>query len=121
MSGGTPALVLLERSGVPHRVHSYVAARDGAYGPGAAAALGVEPERMLKTLLADLDGELVCAVVPVSGALDVKALAGALGGKRVAMAAPARAARSSGYVVGGISPLAQRNQLRTVRNEPAEP
>ena len=75
---------------------------------------------MLKTLLADLDGELVCAVVPVSGSLDLKALASVLGGKRAVMAEPARAERSSGYVVGGISPLGQRTPLRTVVDETAE-
>lgn len=90
------------------------------YGLAGAAALGVEPERMLKTLLADLDGELVCAVVPVSGPLHLKALAAALGGKRATMADPARAERSSGYVVGGISPLGQRAVLRTVVDETAE-
>ncbi len=75
---------------------------------------------MLKTLLADLDGELVCAVVPVAGSLDLKALATALAGKRAAMADPARAERSSGYVVGGISPLGQRAVLRTAVDETAE-
>ena len=75
---------------------------------------------MLKTLLAELDGRLVCAVVPVAGALDLKALATALGGKRAAMADPAAAERSSGYVVGGISPLAQRTALPTAVDESAE-
>ena len=69
---------------------------------------------MFKTLLADLDGKLVCAVVPVSGSLDLKALASALGGKKAAMADPQAAERSSGYVVGGISPLGQKTRLRTV-------
>lgn len=92
----------------------------GPYGEAGARALGVEPERMLKTLLADLDGELVCAVVPVAGFLDLKALATALGGKRAAMAEPARAERSCGYVVGGISPLGQRAALRTAVDESAE-
>jgi len=104
---------------VPHEVHAYEPG-PGAYGTSGAAALGVDPDRMLKTLLADLDGELVCAVVPVSGSLDLKALAGVLGGKRAAMAEPARAERSSGYVVGGISPLGQRTGLRTVVDETAE-
>ena len=92
----------------------------GAYGTSGAAALGVDPDRMLKTLLADLDGELVCAVVPVAGALDLKALAAVLCGKKAVMAEPARAERSSGYVVGGISPLGQRTALRTVVDETAE-
>ena len=73
---------------------------------------------MLKTLLAELDGRLVCGVVPVSGSLDLKALAAALGGKRAVMAQPAAAERSSGYVVGGISPLGQRTALPTAVDEP---
>ena len=85
-----------------------------------AAALGVEPERMLKTLLASVDGALVCGVVPVSGSLDLKALATAVGGKRGAMAEPAAAERSTGYVVGGISPLGQRTRIPTAVDETAE-
>lgn len=110
---------LCEARGVTHAVHPYEPG-PGAYGPAGAAALGVDPDRMLKTLLADLDGALVCAVVPVSGALDLKALAAALGGKRAVMAEPARAERSSGYVVGGISPLGQRAALPTAVDETVE-
>ena len=122
MSGkGTPATLLLEREGVPHTVHAYVPDESGgSYGEAAAAALGVAPERMLKTLLAEVDGRLVCAVVPVAGSLDLKALAGAVGGKRGAMAEPAAAERSTGYVVGGISPLGQRTRVPTVVDETAE-
>ena len=122
MSGrGTPATLLLEREGVAHTVHAYeLDAHGGSYGQAAAAALGVEPERMLKTLLATVDGALVCGVVPVAGTLDLKALAGAVGGKRAAMADPAVAERSTGYVVGGISPLGQRTRLPTVVDETAE-
>ena len=101
-------------------LHGYEPGGAGSYGEAGAAALGVEPERMLKTLLVDLDGELVCAVVPVAGSLDLKALSAALGGKRAVMADPARAERSSGYVVGGISPLGQRTRLRTVVDETVE-
>jgi len=117
---GTPATLLLEREGVAHVVHAYTVSSTGDYGSAAAAALGVEPDRMLKTLLADLDGRLACAVVPVSGSLDLKALAAALGGKRAVMAQPAAAERSSGYVVGGISPLGQRTALPTAVDETAE-
>ncbi|MCW2608168.1 MAG: hypothetical protein JWO60_2861 [Frankiales bacterium] len=105
---------------MPHTVHPYVPGEAGSYGLAGAEALGVEPERMLKTLLADLDGSLVCAVVPVAGTLDLKALAAALGGRKAVMAEPARAERSSGYVVGGISPLGQKARLRTVVDETAE-
>ena len=123
---GTPATLLLERESVPHTVHSYeLDVSAGSYGEAAARALGVEPERMLKTLLATVafssgPDRLVCAVVPVAGALDLKALAGALCGKRSVMAEPAVAERSTGYVVGGISPLGQRTPLPTVVDETAE-
>lgn len=122
MSGkATPATLLLSSEGVPHAVHTYEPPHEGAsYGEAVAAALGVEPERMLKTLLAAVDGRLSCGVVPVGGELDLKALAGALGGKRAAMAEPAVAERSSGYVVGGISPLGQRTRLPTVVDETVE-
>jgi Cys-tRNA(Pro)/Cys-tRNA(Cys) deacylase len=117
----TPATLLLARDGVAHTVHTYEPPpHDVPYGPAVAEALGVEPERMLKTLLATVDGRLACAVVPVSGSLDLKALAGALGGKRGVMAEPAVAERSSGYVVGGISPLGQRTRLPTVADETVE-
>ncbi|MCO6698913.1 YbaK/EbsC family protein, partial [Streptomyces sp. Vc17.3-30] len=76
--------------------------------------LGVSPDRVFKTLVADVDGALTVAVVPVAGSLDLKALASAVGGKRAAMADPAAAERTTGYVRGGISPLGQRKRLRTV-------
>ena len=127
MSGrGTPATLLLAQEGVVHVVHAYeMEASTSSYGEAAAAALGVEPERMLKTLLAVVDasagqGRLVSAVVPSSASLDLKALATAVGGKRAVMAEPAAAERSSGYVVGGISPLGQRTRLPTVVDETAE-
>src|SRR4051812_11112839 len=112
---GTPATLLLAKQGVAHRLHPYEPdAHATSYGEAGAAALGVDPARMFKTLLADLDGKLVCAVVPVSGSLDLKALATALGGEKGSMADPAAAERSTGYVVGGISPLGQKARLRTV-------
>ena len=110
----TPATLLLGRLAIAHEVHAYEPGGAGSYGEAGASALGVEPARMLKTLLADVDGGLVCAVVPVSGSLDLRALAAAVGGKKAAMADPAAAERSSGYVIGGISPLGQRTRLRTV-------
>ncbi len=123
MAGGTPAVAALQRAGVAHELHAYElpAGEHGAsYGEAVAAALGVEPERLLKTLLAEVDGRLVCGVVPVGGSLDLKALAAAVGGKRAVMADPATAERSSGYVVGGISPLGQRTRLPTVVDETVE-
>ncbi|MGA5816532.1 Cys-tRNA(Pro) deacylase [Kitasatospora sp. NPDC094028] len=112
---GTPATVALETAAVPFTVHAYEHDPAAAsYGGEAAEALGVTPDRVFKTLVADVDGTLTVGVVPVAGQLDLKALAAAVGGKRAAMADPAAAERSSGYVRGGISPLGQRRPLRTV-------
>ncbi|MEV6550441.1 Cys-tRNA(Pro) deacylase [Streptomyces sp. NPDC051597] len=113
--GGTPATVALTAAGVAFTVHAYEHDPSSAsYGEEAARALGVSPDRVFKTLVADVDGELTVAVVPVAGSLDLKALAAAVGGKRAAMADPAAAERTTGYVRGGISPLGQRRRLRTV-------
>ncbi|MGW2019308.1 Cys-tRNA(Pro) deacylase [Streptomyces sp. NPDC001927] len=114
-TGGTPATVALTTAGVAYTLHSYD--HDPAspsYGEEAAEALGVSPDRVFKTLVADVDGELTVAVVPVAGQLDLKALASAVGGKRATMADPTLAERTTGYVRGGISPLGQRKRLRTV-------
>ena len=117
MAVGTPAIVLLVRQKIVHTVHPYQpdargdAHADG-YGAQAAAALGVPPQRLFKTLIATLDGQLVCAVVPVAGHLDLKALARALAGKKAAMADPDAAQRSTGYVLGGISPWASAPACR---------
>jgi Cys-tRNA(Pro)/Cys-tRNA(Cys) deacylase len=116
MSGqGTPATALLRRQKVTHRIHEYPHdPRSGSYGTEAAAALGIDPAHCFKTLVAEVDGALVVAVVPVTGSLDLKALAGAVGGKRAVMAEPTSAERTTGYVRGGISPLGQRKRLPTV-------
>jgi Cys-tRNA(Pro)/Cys-tRNA(Cys) deacylase len=117
---GTPATALLARSEVPFSLHPYAHdPRADAYGEEAAAALGVAPERIFKTLIASVDGKLVCAVVPVAGRLDLKALAASVGGKRAEMADPQAAARATGYVVGGISPLGQKSRLAVVVDESA--
>jgi Cys-tRNA(Pro)/Cys-tRNA(Cys) deacylase len=111
----TPATTALSRAGVAFTLHHYE--HDPAavsYGLEAAHALGVPAERVFKTLLADVDGRLIVAVVPVNGSLDLKVLATASGGKRASMAASAAAERATGYVVGGISPLGQRRRLPTV-------
>lgn len=114
-SGGTPATALLSKSGVEFALHPYDHdPRAEAYGEEAAAALGVDPARIFKTLIASVEGKLVCGVVPVAGHLDLKALAAAVGGKKAAMADPAAAARATGYVVGGISPLGQKSRLTVV-------
>ena len=111
----TPAIAALQRAKIAHVVHTYQHdPRSAAYGQEAVQSLGVDGARVFKTLIAELDGELVVAVVPVVTQLDLKALASALRGKRAALAAVAAAERSSGYVAGGISPLGQRRRLRTV-------
>jgi Cys-tRNA(Pro)/Cys-tRNA(Cys) deacylase len=112
---GTPATALLTRQQVPFKLHPYDHdPRAEAYGEEAAAALGIDPARIFKTLIAAVDGRLACAVVPVAGRLDLKAFAAALGGKRAELADPAAAARATGYVVGGISPIGQKSRLRVV-------
>jgi len=122
---GTPAIAALIAAGIAFTEHAYrhdPAAQN--FGLEAAEALAlaasVEPERVFKTLLADADGRLVVAIVPVTGKLDLKALAAAVGGKRAAMADPALAERRTGYVVGGISPIGQKAAHETVLDETAE-
>ena len=102
---GTPATALLARQKVEHRLHSYAHGAGQAYGPEAAEPLGLDPARVFKTLVAEVDGALTVGVVPVSATLDLKALAAAVGGKRARMADVAAAERATGYVAGGISPL----------------
>lgn len=117
--GGTPALTALAAAGVPHTAHPYDhdPASDVGYGLEAAQVLGVPADQVFKTLLANVDGTLTVAVVPVTGKLDLKALAAAVGGKKAVMADPAAAERATGYVVGGISPLGQKHAHPTVVDE----
>jgi Cys-tRNA(Pro)/Cys-tRNA(Cys) deacylase len=117
---GTPATALLAKQKVTHRVHTYDHGAGQAYGPEAAERLGLDPERVFKTLVAEVDGTLTVGVVPVSATLDLKALAGAVGGKRARMAEVAAAERATGYVAGGISPLGQRKRLPTVIDTSAQ-
>lgn len=119
-SAATPATVALARAGIAFSTHAYDHdPRAAAYGLEAAEKLGLDPARVFKTLLANIDGELAVAIVPVAMQLDLKALAHALGGKRAEMADPALAARKTGYVVGGISPIGQKTELPTVLDESA--
>lgn len=118
--GGTPATVALTAAGIAFTMHPYEHdPRAQSFGLEAAEALGVPPERVFKTLFANLDGALVVGVVPVTGQLDLKALARTLGGSKAAMAEPAAAERATGYVVGGISPVGQKRRHRTVLDESA--
>ena len=112
---GTTATIALERAKIPFALHEYTHdPRADSFGLEASAALGVPPERLFKTLVAEVDDQLTVAVVPVAGSLDLKALASAAGGKKARMADPAAAERATGYVTGGISPLGQRRRLPVV-------
>ncbi|MBA6134436.1 MULTISPECIES: Cys-tRNA(Pro) deacylase [Pseudomonas] len=118
----TPALDLLKKHRAEHRVHSYEHdPKSASYGLEAAEKLGLDPQQVFKTLLASSEkGELLVAVVPVGGTLDLKALAHAAGVKKCEMADPAAAQRATGYLVGGISPLGQKKRLRTFIDESAQ-
>jgi Cys-tRNA(Pro)/Cys-tRNA(Cys) deacylase len=119
-AGGTPATVALDRAGIGYRLHPYDHdPRAASYGLEAATALGVDPARVFKTLLASLDGSLVVGIVPVSGQLDLKALSHSLGGSRAVMADVSAAERATGYVAGGISPIGQKRSLPTVLDDSA--
>ena len=112
---GTPAIAAAERAGIAFTVHEYVHDPTAeSYGLEAAEKLGLDPARVFKTLVADADGTLTVAIVPVESQLDLRAL-----GKRAAMADPKLAERTTGYVTGGISPLGQRKRLPTLLDESA--
>jgi Cys-tRNA(Pro)/Cys-tRNA(Cys) deacylase len=119
----TPALDLLKKARAEHRIHSYEHdPKAASYGLEAVEKLELQASRVFKTLLAASEkGELLVAVVPVAGTLDLKALAQAAGVKKVEMADPAAAQRSTGYLLGGISPLGQKKRLRTFIDESAQP
>lgn len=112
----TPAILLARKAGILHNIHEY--RHDPAapsYGLEAAEKLGLPPEQVFKTLVAELDGKMLAvAIVPVAATLDLKALATACGAKRATMARVDEAERATGYVAGGISPLGQKKRLQTV-------
>ena len=118
---GTPATLALEKAGIAFTPHLYVHdVHSTNFGLEAAAKLGLDPARVFKTLLAEADGTLVVGVVAVTGRLDLKALAAAVGAKKAVMADPKTAERKTGYVVGGISPIGQKTALPTVIDEHAQ-
>ena len=118
---GTPATALLVKQKVAHTLHAYDHdPRAESYGLEAVEALGLDRARVFKTLVAEVDGRLTVGVVPVTGQLDLKALAAAAGGKKAKMADPAAAQRATGYVLGGISPLGHRSRLPVVIDASAE-
>ena len=119
-SQGTPATAALAAAGVPFVLHPYTHDPSAAsYGSEAAEALGIDPSRVFKTLMVEVEGKLAVGIVPVSGTLDLKAFAAALGAKKAAMADPAAAQRRTGYVLGGISPHGQRLPSPTVLDSSA--
>jgi Cys-tRNA(Pro)/Cys-tRNA(Cys) deacylase len=121
MALGTPATVSLTSAGIVFTPHVYQHDRsEREFGAEAASKLGVDPDRVFKTLITDVDGSLTVAIVPVAGTLDLGALAAAVGGKRAVLADPVVAARKTGYVLGGISPVGQKTTLPTVLDETAE-
>ncbi len=118
--GATRAIDVLTDLGIAHTVHRYEHdPRHPSFGQEASEALGVPAERVFKTLVADVDGVLTVAVVPVGGTLDLKALAAAADGKKASMADPAQAEKASGYVTGGIAPLGLRRRLPVVVDDSA--
>ncbi len=119
-AGRTPATVTLTGAGIAFTVHEYVHdPRAASFGLEAADALGLDPARVFKTLMATVDGALTVGIVPVSGQLDLKALARAIGGSKAAMADVSAAERATGYVAGGISPIGQKRAHPTVLDESA--
>ena len=123
MKGATPAMVMLERSGIEFAVHAFdhdlVDSQELGYGRAAAHALGVDESRVFKTLLAQSEKSAVVAIVPVAAQLSLKALALVLGVKRCEMVPANDAQRITGYLVGGISPFGQKKKLFTVIDESA--
>ncbi len=117
----TPAVLALKKAGVAFTLHDYAHDhRAESFGLEAATELGLDPDRVYKTLMCNVDGRLVVAVVPVSGWLDLKALARALGASKAAMADVKDAERATGYVAGGISPFGQKRAHQTVVDETVE-
>ncbi|WP_137134850.1 Cys-tRNA(Pro) deacylase [Rhizobium sp. FKY42] len=120
MSKITRATQALEKAGVSFTVHSYDYDPNAErIGLQAAEAIGEEPHRVLKTLMAEVDGKPVCVVVPSDREVSMKKLAAAFGGKSAAMMKPAIAEKATGYVVGGISPFGQKKQVPTAIEEAA--
>ena len=120
MAKGTPATLALQKAGVAFTLHEYdYDPNADSVGLHAAAALGVDPNRLLKTLMTKAGGAVVCVLVPSDREVSLKKLAAAAGAKEAAMMAPAEAERVSGYHVGGISPFGQKKRVRVVAERSA--
>ena len=118
----TPAIIVAKKNKVSHKVHEYAHDESsGSYGHEAAEKMGVAEQRVFKTLVVSLDSnELVVGVIPVSSMLSMKLIAKAAGAKKAAMADKADVERSTGYVLGGVSPLGQKKRLRTIIDSSAQ-
>jgi Cys-tRNA(Pro)/Cys-tRNA(Cys) deacylase len=117
----TPAIEELKQQNIRHEVHDYAHdPRASSYGEEAADALDIPPSRVFKTLVVNAGDRLVVGIVPVSGNLDLKRLARSAGAKKARMAEPKEVERTTGYVLGGVSPVGQKRPLQTIIDESAE-
>ncbi|MGO1499683.1 MAG: Cys-tRNA(Pro) deacylase [Marinobacter sp.] len=118
----TPGINAASHAGISHTIHEYEHDPSSAgYGNEAAEKLSVEPTQVFKTLVVAVDGKtLAVGVVPVTGMLNMKLIARAAGGKKACMADPQEVQRRTGYVLGGVSPLGQKNRLKTFIDVSAE-
>lgn len=121
MTAATQAARTLAKASVPFATHEYAYDKAaGRIGEHAAEALGVDPGRVFKTLMLDLDGQPGCVVIPVAASVSMKRAAAALGAKSARMMEPAKAERLTGYVVGGISPVGQKRRVPTALDASTE-
>ena len=118
----TPAIKLLKKQKIAHKVHTYQHDKNAeAYGLEAAEKLNLPAEQVFKTLVVELEtGQLVVAIIPVAERLNMKQIARAVSAKKAVMAAPDKVMRSTGYVLGGVSPLGQKKRLQTVIDSSAQ-
>ncbi len=118
----TPAIQLVRKAGINHRIHEYAHdAAHSSYGLEAAEKMGVSADRVFKTLVVTMDnGKLAVGVLPVSQQLSMKRMAKAMGAKKLEMADTTAVQRSTGYVLGGVSPLGQKKRLPTVIDSSAQ-